>query len=377
MITYQELYNAYLECYKNKKKSPGAMDFLFSYQANLRILLKEINERTYRPSPSTVFIITDPKIREVFAADFRDRIIHHLIIKELLPLFEDYFIKESFSCMPGRGTLYGIQTMAQMLDKCPSDWYVMKMDIASFFMNIRKSWLRDALESFIKAKYKNSRKLEDLVWLVSTIVMNDPTKNCIRVGDLELIKILPKHKSLFFLPLDFGLPIGNYSSQMFANFYMTALDYYVKYELGIDMYGRYVDDFLMFGEKDYLLSCAPKIRTFTKERLGLEVSKDKFYFQPVNHGVKFLGSMIMPGRIYCGNRVRGEFEKALYKEYPDLDSALSSFNSYLGLIRHYSSYNIRERIMSDLPNGWNMYFVPSKDYTKLLRLKSSESLIYV
>ncbi|MBP3732280.1 MAG: RNA-directed DNA polymerase [Bacilli bacterium] len=360
------MYKAYLECYKNKKKSPGAMEFLFNYQKNIRKLLYEVNSRTYTPSLSTVFIIKDPKIREVFAAHFRDRIIHHLLIKELLPLFQEYFIENSFSCMPGRGTLAGVLKMAEYMDIVPKDWYVMKMDVSSFFMGIRKSWLASRLESFIRENYRDKRKLEDLVWLCNIIVLTDPTQNCIRVG--EYIE-LPPGKSLFGLSYDKGLPIGNYSSQMFANFYMTPLDYFITQELGIWWYGRYVDDFIMYGPKEQLLQAAPLIREFARKELDLTISESKFYLQPINHGVKFVGSMIMPGRIYCGNRVRGELEKKIHKEFPDpkrLDHSLSVFNSYLGLIKHYSSYNIRRDLLCNLPNGWDIYFKPSKDYSKLI-----------
>lgn len=367
MITYSEVYDAFLDCYRNKKKSRGAMEFLYDYQRKLRILTEEINNRTYQPSTSKVFIITDPKVREIFAADFRDRIIHHLIIRELLPLFRSYFIPESFSCMPGRGTLYGIKTIASYMDQCLPGWYVMKMDMKSFFMTIRKSLLAGGLEEFIRANYKDQRKLEDLVWLTRIIVLHDPTKDCIRVGNRKFTKILPPEKSLFYLPPDKGLPIGNYSSQMFANFYLTPLDYFIKYQLGINLYGRYVDDFVMFGPKDLLMQSSGVIRSYAREVLDVQVSESKFYLQPYPHGVKFLGSMIMPGRIYAGNRVRGLLEHQLHERFPgrDISRDLSVFNSYLGLLGHYSSYNIRHQLLSQLPNGWDLYVSSSPDCRKL------------
>ena len=125
----------------------------------------------------------------------------------------------------------------------------------------------------------------------------------------------------------------------------------------------------MYGPKEQLLQAAPLIREFARKELDLTISESKFYLQPINHGVKFVGSMIMPGRIYCGNRVRGELEKKIHKEFPDpkrLDHSLSVFNSYLGLIKHYSSYNIRRDLLCNLPNGWDIYFKPSKDYSKLI-----------
>ena len=371
MFTYNEVYEAYVECYSKKKKTPGAMEFLFSWRESIMSLTNEINQRLYYPKPNTVFIIQDPKIREVFAADFRDRIVHHLIIRELLPLFKNYFIPESFSCMPGRGTLYGVQTMAKYMNLCLDGWYVMKMDVSSFFMSIKKSYLARMLEDFIRSNYKDQRKLEDLVWLCNVLVLHDPTENCIRVGDLNLINKLPKEKSLFFLPQDKGLAIGNYTSQMFANFYMTPLDLFIKNILGIQLYGRYVDDFMMYGPKEILLDAAPKIREFALNELDLTISPEKFYIQPYEHGVKFIGSVIKPGRIYCGAKIQWALEKRIKSTYPgiDIDKDLSSINSYLGLMKHYSSFNIRKTILDNLPPSWDMYLSPNNDYTKLKKNK--------
>lgn len=371
MFTYNEIYKAYLDCYKNKKNSPSAIRFRENLLYNIRKLTDEINSFTYYPLPSTTFVITDPKLREVFAADFRDRVIHHLIINELLPYFENYFIPESFSCMPSRGTLYGVQTMAKYMEECEDSWYVMKMDVRSFFMSISKSLLASRLDAFVCNVYKDSRKIDTLRYIISVTVLHDPTTNCKRKGNLDLWNIFPPEKSLFSLPPDKGLPIGNLSSQMFANFYMTPLDYYIKDVLGIKLYGRYVDDFMMYGPKEVLLDAAPKIREFAKTNLGIEISESKFYIQPYRRGAKFIGSTIKPGRIYCGNRVRGELEKKIYQTYPCLenkDEFISSVNSYLGLIRHYSSYNIRKDLLSNLPDGWEMYIKPSSDFLKVKTL---------
>ena len=257
------------------------------------------------------------------------------------------------------------------MDLCEKDWYVMKMDVKSFFMGIRKSLLSKRLDDFIISRYTNQRKLNTLRYLVYVTILNDPTENCIKTGNLDLWKILPPEKSLFSLPPDKGLPIGNLSSQMFANFYMTPLDYYIKYTLGITLYGRYVDDFMMYGPKNLLLKSSKLIRNFAQKNLDIEISEDKFYIQPYRRGVKFIGSTIKPGRIYCGNRVRGELEKKIYQTYPCLerkDEFVSSVNSYLGLIRHYSSYNIRKDLLSNLPDGWEMYIKPSSDFLKVKTL---------
>ena len=375
MFTYQEVLDAFKDCYKSKRNTQAAQEFIFGgYVPKLMALTNAINDHTYRSSPSTVFIICDPKVREVFAAAFVDRIVHHLVVRELLPLFLQYFVKDTYSCLPTRGTLAAVMAAEDYINRAEAigrDWYVMKMDVKSFFMGIRKSLLADRLESFIRRNYRDQRKLEDLVWLVRLITLSDPTIDCIRRGDSNLIKLLPPEKSLFFLPPDKGLPIGNYSSQVFANFYMTPLDWFILFYLGIPMYCRYVDDFIMFGPKELLLESAPFIYDFARDNLDLTISEDKFYLQPVRHGVKFIGSMIMPGRVYCGNRVRGRLEEVLFKNTPtedNIDYLVSAINSYLGLISHYSSYNIRKELLIDkLPDQWKQWIRPVYPYTKILR----------
>ena len=376
MFTEQEVLAAFQDCYKSKRGTEAAQRFIFGgYLQKILALTNAINNHTYRVSPSTVFIIQDPKIREVFAADFVDRIVHHLVVRELMPLFMGYFVRDTYSCLPERGTLAAVMAAEEYINRSVQvgkDWYVMKMDVQSFFMSIRKSLLVERLEAFIRERYKDQRKLEDLIWLVKTITLHDPTVGCIRKGDLRLIDELPKEKSLFFLPPDCGLPIGNYSSQVFANFYMTPLDYFILFYLGIPMYCRYVDDFVMFGPKDLLLKAATEIYSFAEENLGLTISKDKFYLQPARHGVKFIGSMVMPGRVYCGNRVRGKLEEVLLKNIPDednIDYLVSAVNSYLGLMGHYSSFNIRKELLTDLlPSRWLDWISPPVyPYTKILR----------
>lgn len=317
-FSYSDLFAAYEDCLRHKRNSPNAIKFMMDANSNVIQLCDEINNGTYEIGQSIAFIITYPKCREVFAADFRDRIVHHLVINELMPYFERYFIKESFSCMKGKGTLYGIRTMAEYI-----------------------------------------RKKECLRWLCKKIIMHKPEDNCIRHSPIEMWDLLGKGKSLFETEEGNGLAIGNLTSQMFANFYMTILDYFIKYYLGFEYYGRYVDDFMLYhNDKEYIKECIPKIKTFTNEALHLNIHPDKLYLQEVTHGVKFIGSDIMPHRLYCGNRTIGAFYNKLMTEYKEYDEKLlpnfvSCVNSYLGFMKHYSTYNMRKEILtSSLMDKW-------------------------
>ena len=279
--------------------------------------------------------------------------------------------------MTGRGTLNGIKTMAKYMEECSEHYtkgaYVLKMDIQSFFMSIDKSLLANMLDSFIVAVYPNNRKKETLRWLCRLIIMHHPERNCIKKSPDSEWKKLGRGKSLFDVKDEKGLAIGNLTSQMFANFYMTTLDYYIKLTLGFTYYGRYVDDFLLFSNgKEKLKNAIPLIKKFCREVLLINVHPDKIYFQEVGHGVSFIGGNIMPNRTYCGNRTVGQLYNKLYSKYRYydeelLDSFVSSVNSYLGHMKHFATYNIRKDVLinNNLINEWKDYIIISNDLLKI------------
>ncbi|MBP3278739.1 MAG: hypothetical protein J6M44_07270, partial [Butyrivibrio sp.] len=280
-FTYNEVYLAFTDCLKNKKNTSGAKEFCVDKVSNILRLTDEINLRTYSIGVSKAFIITDPKVREVFAADFRDRIIHHLVIRELEPYFERYFISTTFSCLKGRGTLHGVQRLASLMDErsrhYTKPYYIAKLDYQAFFMSIDKMLLYRRLDEFIVQKYPDNRKKECIRWLCKMIVLHHPEDNCKRVGNISLWGRLPKNKSLFHVGKDKGLAIGNLTSQMFANFYLTPFDYFVILVLGLDIV-RYADDFVVGHEDlEYLKSCIPLTRKFAEDNLLLTIHPDKLY----------------------------------------------------------------------------------------------------
>jgi hypothetical protein len=237
------------------------------------------------------------------------------------------------------------------------------------------------LEAFIQRNYTYSDKALVLE-ITRKIVFNDPTQHCIVKGDKKKWGGLPKSKSLFFSPHDCGLPIGNLTSQVFANFYMHALDAFIKKELGVQYYGRYVDDFiLVHRDKEYLKSLIPRISNFLRTRLQLTLHPQKIYLQHYSKGVKFLGTVIKPNRIYIANRTKGNFYVAIEKQSRvimnhapsklEKASFLSSMNSYLGIMVHYKSYKLRRRLLlSRLSLKWLSHFYISKGITKFV-LKSN------
>ena len=381
-VTLEELFQAYIDCRKHKRKTTNALDFEADFEQNLIELYHEINDGSYCSGKSIAFIVDKPVKREVFAADFRDRVVHHLIINKLLPLLEKEFIHDSYSCREGKGVQYGVKRVADFVRLCSEnyseDCYILKMDIQSFFMSIDKKLLFAKLKKFINQKYQAADK-KLLIDLVQKVVCACPEKNCCIKGSRTNWNGLPPSKSLFTVAAQKGLPIGNLTSQVFANFYLTAFDKFVKNMCGVEFYGRYVDDFVIVHKsKEFLLRLIPRLKAFIRQELLLNLHPKKIYLQHYSKGVKFIGAVIKPGRQYIGNRTKGNFfdklrffnNEALHNENFVCENAehfAACVNSYLGFMVHYSSFKIRRRMLCEnIAPAWFKVINISKDFKKIV-----------
>ena len=381
-ISFEEILQAYYDCRKNKRQTANALAFEINYESELLKLLRQINNGTYSVGRSIAFIVHKPVQREIFAADFRDRIVHHLIINKLNPLFEKKFILDSYSCRVGKGTHYGIKRVDRFIRRCSKnytqDCYVLKLDIQGFFMHINKQILFDMLRPFIETNYTQHDKAL-LLDLCRKVVFNNSTSDCLIKGEKYNWKGLPRNKSLFHSPDRVGLPIGNLTSQVFANFYMDAFDHYVKHDLGIKYYGRYVDDFvIVHPSKKYLATLQLKLSSFLQNELHLKIHPKKVYLQHYKKGVKFVGAELKPNRIYIANRTKGNMYDAISKfntiartqnvESQNVDALLCSMNSYLGIMKHYKTYKIRREMTNRrLSPWWRNFVYVSSGSTKILK----------
>lgn len=380
-IELEDLFQAYYDCRQNKRRTINALSFEVDFEDNLVELWREINRHQYYPGRSIAFIVTKPVLREVFAADFRDRVVHHLLINKLNHIFEQKFIEDSYSCREGKGTLFGVKQIARYMRDCSQnytkDCYILKMDIKSFFMSIDKKILFRKVRELVVENYFEGDK-ELIIELLYRVIFNCPEKNCHIKGKRSDWKGLPRSKSLFTSEPFKGLPIGNLTSQIFANYYMSEFDDYVKDGLGIKYYGRYVDDFVIIHpDKQFLIDIQPKLRRFMAERLSLTLHPKKVYLQHYTKGVKFIGAVIKPHREYIANRTKGNlYEKIeLYNhkianDYKgiknELDEVVSSINSYLGFMVHYKSFNIRKKMLEKQWSPlWNKYITLSPNMEKL------------
>ncbi|PCJ81538.1 MAG: hypothetical protein COA49_05460 [Bacteroidetes bacterium] len=386
----EDLFEAYYGCRKNKRNTPNAVKFEMEYEKNLFQLYDELIYGQYEIGRSTAFIVKRPVKREIFAADFRDRVVHHYLIKKLNPLFEELFINNSFACREGRGGHFGIRTIVDLIEKESMNYkmkaFILKLDVQGFFMNIDRKLLFDRLVKFINEKYLGMDK-SLILYLVDLIVNNDSTFKCIVKGKFIDWADLPNNKSLFHTPDGCGLPIGNYTSQVFANFYLHILDEFVTEKLGVRSYGRYVDDFvLVHTNKKVLVNAVREIEKFLKEELNLMLHPQKRYLQEAGKGVEFLGVFIKPNRVYIGSRIKNGFYESIRDVNKMMGDGVSgdnilhliqSFNSYLGMMVHYSTFRLRKKlIFKNLDKRWWKYVYLSRDVSKfIVRKRYKQSLL--
>lgn len=367
-LTYQQLCDdlmkAYLDARRHKRHKPYQMLFEANLENNLFELADSLMKRTYTALPSDCFIITDPKKREVFAAHFRDRIVHHLYYNYTHQMYERTFIHDSYSCIKHRGTHYGVNRLKQHIISESRNYtrpcFVLKMDIRGYFMHINRFHLcQISLDILNKMMNHKVFKYQDTFWrdivdidflqyLTEKIVMIDSTLNCHIKGSLYEWKDLPNDKSLFHSPKGCGLPIGNLTSQLFSNVYLNELDQYMKRELHCHHYGRYVDDFYVVScDKNWLKSIIQPISDFLQNRLGLSVHEGKTKIFSCQKGVEFLGAFILPYRIYINRSTLQRMDKKLFKLQINSDNihVAKSLNSYCGILSHWNNYHIRQLML--------------------------------
>ncbi len=384
-----DLFQAYYDARKNKRSTINALAFEINYETKLFELYEEIKSGKYKISPSICFISFKPIQREIFGADFRDRIIHHLIYNYISPFFERLFINDSYSCRINKGTSYGIRRLNHFIRSCSDnykqDCYILKLDILGYFMSIDRSILCQKVEKILN-RFQNIADFDiDLILrLIRQVIFYEPTKHCRLKGTKEDWKGLPKSKSLFYVGENKGLPIGNLTSQLFGNVYLSDFDCFIKHKLGCKYYGRYVDDLvIVHQDKEYLKSIIPILREYLRDELFLELHPKKIYLQHFSKGVRFLGAVIKPYRIYICNQTKGNFYKKIQywndflveRQYKltgeNLEQFLASMNSYLGIMKHYSTYKLRRKMLRQNLSTyfWNYVYI-SNNYSKLvLRIK--------
>lgn len=348
-FTKLDLYQAYWDCRKKKRSTESCIKFEYALESNMSQLYDELKAGTYTIGPSICFVVLEPKPREIWAAEFRDRIVHHLIYNIIKDRFYAHFIHETFSCIPERGTLRAGIKASRFAQSITQNYtkkaYYLKVDIKNFFVSIDKQILYELVIDRVPEKW--------LQKLIHQVIFNDPKKEAIIQSAKWKFDTLPEYKSLWNTPNSRGLPIGNLTSQFFSNVYLNKLDQFVKHKLKCRYYCRYVDDFIIMDESPQRLNyCYNEIAKFVKEHLALELHTKKKSINLISNGIDFVGYKIKPHRIFLRQKIMNKMfdEIKQYKEknmditIAELDKFYAKINSYIGQLRCVNGYNLRKKV---------------------------------
>lgn len=374
-LTFNELYEAYQICFKTKKKKVGTYTFVNDALCqNLMQLLEELNNRTYYPKPSNCYVITEPALREIYAAQFSDRIVQHLYMKEIEDILENKLEDGCCSCRKNRGCDYALRLLQQYLvtisKKGTKDCFFLKIDLSGYFMSIDRQQICNKFLALIQEEYTGKHK-ELLLYLTPVIFKNNPSLHCIYKGSEGVRKLVPDRRKMD-PESGYGMAIGNLTAQAGSNLNLSSFDTYVIKELALPNYIRYVDDIIIISDsKQKLITALPKIIAKLQET-HQAINAKKTKIDTAYHGVSFLGKVSYP---YGYQKAKREtairtYEKAKNINYTDINNLLAKINSQIGtlknfnckkLIRHYAKIlqtRIPETIFFD-ENKWK--FVKKKE----------------
>lgn len=348
-LTVSELFEAYYDCRRNKRNTWNALLFEQNLEKNLMDLYYELVGGSYTIGKSIMFVITRPKYREVWAADFRDRVVHHLFYNRYADYFYRRFIYDSYACIPGKGTLRASERLEYFLRSASKNYteptYFLKADIQNFFVTIDKVILDSILTKHITNPF----------WLklVKQILHHRPQDNVYIKSNADLIATVPRHKSLLCAETNKGLPIGNLSSQFFANIYLNEMDQYIKHNLKCKYYLRYVDDIvILHNDPKHLNTVYEDIDNYTLTNLLINFHPNKKELNVIDKGVNFVGYIVKPYCKYIRRTTIDNAKKCASVEKP-FEGMRPSMNSYLGFMQHANCFNERKNLYKLLgPKGY-------------------------
>lgn len=290
---------------KGKSGQYGVIQHKKNAEANIIFLSTSLLDRSYKTSPYTIFRIYEPKEREIFRLPyFPDRIAHHAIMNVLEPIFTGCFPADTYSCIKGRGIHGAVRGVKRTLRDQTGTKYCLKLDIRKFYASIDHK----ILKALIRRKFKDDR----LLWLLDEIIDSAP-----------------------------GLPIGNYLSQYFANYYLTGFDHWLKEVKGIRHYFRYADDMIIFApDKASLHQLLAEIREYLQVRLKLEVKGNYQVFPVAARGVDFVGYRFFHTHVLLRPSIKKNFARMMANR-----PSLSSFASYYGWAAHCNSSHLLKTLL--------------------------------
>ena len=351
VTSFENLYRAAYQVFRGKRNQVCAGEFFGGLEKNLFNLQRELLTREYRPGPYRTFWIIEPKPRMISAASLRDRVVHHALVNVIEPVFERRFIEHSYACRTGKGTHKAI---TRFVEWSRSSRYVLKLDIRKFFPTIDHEVLKERIRRAIKDA--------DVLWLCDLIIDNSNEQE-------RVVQHYPGDDLLGPIGRRCGIPIGNLTSQFFANVHLDALDHHVKERLRLRRYIRYVDDFCIFhDDRELLQDVRQAIRDFLLS-LRLRLNERKSRIRQVKEGVEFLGFVVTPHQIRLNQtsvrrqrrRIRtlqGAYTAGVMG-WPEVTASLQAWDAH-------AAFGTTRRLREDVFQHTRFQKAPSQDSTTAL-----------
>lgn len=327
----ENLFQAWDEFRKGKSTRKDVQEFEWRLEQNIFALHRDLAAQHYRHEHYTAFTISDPKQRRIHKATVRDRILHHAVFSVLNPIFEPTFIAHSFSCRKGKGTHKAVTALEGMLRRVSRNatqpCFALKCDIHKFFASVDHT----VLLQILSRKIKDEKVMKLLEEIIHSFAFVDP-KLCERKG----------------------IPIGNLTSQLFANVYMNELDQFMKQIMRLKHYIRYTDDFVVLSRSaDNLQNLLPLIRSFLQQTLHLDLHPHKVTIRKYHQGIDFLGYILLPYHRLVRKRTKQRMIRTLHarieqhKAGDRCETRIDqSLQSYLGVLCHANTYRLRQDIQN-------------------------------
>ncbi len=316
IISFENLCVAWQEFIRGKKTKKDVAEFSLNLSSNLYTLHEDLKNKTYEHGAYQAFGISDPKPRSIHKATVRDRVLHHAIYHILYKYFDQNFIYDIYSCRDEKGAHRAVRRFEDFARKVSANntgtCWVLKCDIQKFFASI------------------------DHATLMRIVVRHTP--------ESDTLWLLQKVIDSFEISPGKGMPLGNLTSQLLANIYMSEFDQFVKHKLRIKCYIRYADDFVILSEdRSWLEALIPEIREFLEKRLRLSLHPDKVFIKTLASGVDFLGWVNFPDhRVLRTTTKRRMIRRMRERSTPE------TIASYRGLLKHGNTFKIRKNIQDAL-----------------------------
>ena len=333
MAQNEALFQAWEGFRMGKSGRKDVQEFEQNVEQHIFSLGRELRAGSYRHGAYHPFTICDPKQRLIQKATVRDRIIHHAVFSALNPVFEPTFFTHSYSCRTGKGTHRAMRTLHGWLRavshndhrKC----FVLQCDIHKFFASVSHALLFDILR----------RRIKDpkMLWILQEIIGSVQSGHLTPTGHVGM-----------------GIPIGNLTSQLFANVYLNELDVFLKHELKLPHYVRYTDDFAIVADnREELDRLIKPIRTFLQGRLHLDLHPRKVTIRTFRQGIDFLGYVLLPHHRVLRTRTKRRMYRKMRERIIAFkagtipaESVEQSLQSYLGVLSHADSYRLSEELQN-------------------------------